>query len=384
MAGTPNQMTPQQQQSYNNAARALIQQNAVPMILTLPSQAVNPANGNVLNFTPQNVGITKGFLVVVTATLANTAAAALTLTGFGASNLVNQVTYTDLQNLNRVQTTGYHLAMLSSLRQGWVFAGAYAPNVPMGYGNNWQVQSGPSTIAVSTNATVKAMFWVPLAYSNNDLRGAAYTNIVNATQNLQIVLNQNPCGAAGADPLGYIYTGNAAATYSGNVSVAVYQFILDQIPTVNGQPILPLDDFNTVYDIKNTTLGAITQNADFPFVYPNMRQFLSTLAIFDNGGTFNTGSDVNYWSLVSANSTTLFKVDPYVQALFARHQLMTDPPAGVYVFDTRAKPIDTISYGNMALNLNASTVNAGAKLVICTEAFQQTNQIPYASSLNMN
>jgi hypothetical protein len=113
-----------------------------------------------------------------------------------------------------------------------------------------------------------------------------------------------------------------------------------------------------------------------------MRQFNSVLAIYDNGGNLNAGTDINYWSLVSANATQLFKLDPLTATLFARQTFMGDPPLGTYYFDFRNKPIDTISYGNMTLNLNALTVNANASLQVLTEAFQQVQAIPYASSLN--
>jgi hypothetical protein len=367
----------------NAAARAVVLANSVLMIQPLPSQTINPANQNVINFVPQNVGLTLGFLVEVTAPVTNGATNAAALTGFGAANLLNQITYTDLQNLQRIQTTGYHLAMLNSAKQGFVFGGSYGPNVPLGYGNNWSIQSAPATLAATVAGTVRYIYSVPLAYNASDLRGAVYTNVVNATQNLQVVINKTPFVATGADPLNAVYIGNALGGYTNNVTVTVYQIYRDQIPFQNGVPVLPIMDLNTVYDIKNTTIQGMTANMDFPFAYPNMRQFLSTFAIFDNGGSFNTGSDVNYWSLTSANSTQLWKLSPEIAALFARQTFMADPPPGVYYFDSRNKPIDTISFGNMALNLNASTVNANAAVIIGTEAFQQVNQIPYASSLQI-
>lgn len=377
-----SQNSAMQAMQQNAAARAIVLANSVLMIQQLPAQTVTVSNQNVLSFVPQNVGLTLGFLVEVTAGVTNGATNTATLTGFGASNLVNQITYTDLQNLQRVQTTGYHLAMLNSAKQGFVFGGSYAPNVPLGYGNNWSVQSAPATIAGSGTGTVRYVYSVPLAYNANDLRGAVYTNVVNATQNLQIVLNKTPFIASG-DPLNAVYTGNGSGAYTSTVTVTVYQIYRDQIPFQNGIPILPILDLNTVYDIKNTTITGMATNQDFPFAYPNMRQFLSTFAIYDNGGTFNTGSDINYWSLSSANSTLLWKLSPEIAALFARQTFMCDPPAGVYYFDSRNKPIDTVTFGNMALNLNASTVNASAQVIIGTEAFQQVNQIPYASSLQI-
>jgi hypothetical protein len=50
-------------------------------------------------------------------------------------------------------------------------------------------------------------YFIPLAYSSNDLRGAVYTNVVNATQNLQITINKTPFVLA-TDPTNAVYSGN--------------------------------------------------------------------------------------------------------------------------------------------------------------------------------
>lgn len=377
---SPN--TDLQRAQQNIAARNIVLQNSVKMVQQIASVTVTPSQQSIINIQPRNVGLTLGFLVAVSAGVTNGAGTAANLTPFGVSNLVKQFTYTDLQNLNRIQTTGYHIALLNSARQGFVYGGAYAPNVPMGYGNNWAIESGPSSIAAAGTANLRATYYLPLAYSANDLRGSVYTNVVNASQNLQIALNTTPFVGA-TDPLTAVYSGNAAGAYTNTVTVTVYQIFRDQIPFANGTPILPIDDLNTVYDLKNTTLTGMAVGQDFPFAFPNMRDFLSVFAIFDNGGTFNTGSDVNYFSLSSANSTNIMKADPLTIALFARQTFMADPPAGTYYFDYRDSPINTLTFGNMVLNLNASTVNANASEIILTEALQQVNQIPYASSLSI-
>lgn len=369
--------------NQNAAARQIVLQNSVLMIQQISSQAVNPANQNVLNIAPVNVGLTLGFLVVVSCAVTNGAATVANLTPLGVSNLVSSFTYTDLQNINRIQTTGAHIALLNSAKQGFAFGGNYAPNIPIGIGgNNFGVFSGPATIAATAGANLRMNYFLPLAYNSTDLRGAVYTNVVNATQSLQVVLNKTPFVGA-TDPLNAVYSGNATGAYNGNVTVTVYQVYRDQIPTSNNQPILPIMDLNTVYDLKNTVLAGMAVGADFPFAFPNQRQFNSVIAIYDNGGVLNPGTDIAYWSLLSANSTSIFKMDPLTATLFARQTFMGDPPLGTYYFDFRNKPIDTISFGNMTLNLNATSVGANSTLTVLTEAFQQVQAIPYASSLNI-
>jgi hypothetical protein len=338
-----------------------------------------------VNIQPRNVGLILGFLVEVSGTVLNTAAGLLTRSDMGSSNILKNITFTDLNNVTRINTTGWHMALLNSARQGFGFGGAYAPNLPMNFGNNYTPFSGPATVAAGANtAVVKHTYWVPIAYGGGDLRGAIYAAIVNATMNLQLTLNATPCiGAIPAnDPLNAVYSGNAAANWQGNVQVNVNQVYLDQIPVGNGGPILPLMDLNTIYDLKFTTQNGLAAGQDFPVSYANFRQFLSTILIYDNGGTFNAGTDLNYLALTAANSTNIFKLTPSIAALQARQTFMADPPPGTYYFDHRDRPIDTVTFGNMQIVANPITVNAGAQLVVGYESFQQTSQLAGASSLS--
>ena len=368
----------------NAQARSIVNANSVKMKTQIFSGAVNPATQNVLNIQPRNVGLILGFLVEVSGTILNTVAGGLTLSAMGSANALSRIAFNDLNNVQRINTTGYHLALLNSARQGFAFGGAYAPNLPIGYGNNYGVFTAPATIASGANTgNVRHVYYVPLAYAQDDLRGAVYASVVNAVMNLQLTINQNPCTgtAPAADPLPGIYSGNAAGNWQGNVNVTVTQVYLDQIPQVQGQPILPMMDLNTIYDLKYTVQTGMVANQDFPVSYANFRQFLSTFMIYDQAGTFNAGTDINYWMLQAANSTPIWKEGPLLLALEARQTFMADLPAGFYYADSRLKPIDTITWGNQQIVLNASTTTAGASLVIGYEAFQQTSQIAAASSL---
>jgi hypothetical protein len=383
MASAPP--TAQQLMQQNQLQRQAVLANAIEMTQNIAPLSINPKQQPIVSVQPRAVGLIKGFIVEVTATLTNGATDVATRTGFGSANLITQFQFTDLNNNNRIIAPGWHIATINSARQGWVMGGAYAPNVAMGYGNNWSVNSGPATIAAATDAVVRHIYWVPLAYSANDLRGSIYAAVVNATMSLQMTINPTPFVGAGADPLSAIYSGNAGGDYKAGSTVDfnVYQVYLDQLPTMNGGPILPIMDLNTVYEIKQTSVQGMAVGQDFPYSYANFRDFLSTTAVFDNGGTFNSGSDVNYWALQAANFTNLMKVAPEIAAFTARQTFMADPPPGVYYFSHRDRPINSISYGNMELVLNAKTVNAGAKLLVGTEAFAQVNQLLGSTSSSL-
>jgi hypothetical protein len=371
-AGTPNLG------QQNAIARAMIQQSSVEMTQNIFSTTVVPASQNVINVIPRNVGLIKGFYIEVAATITNTSGSGLTLTDFNAANILSQITFTDLNNNVRINTTGWHLDFLATAKQQQVWGASFASDSPIKYGSNWSVISAPATIAASGTGTVLMKYWVPLAYSDMDYRGAVYANVVQATMLLQLTINPTPVVSSG-DSTTAVYTGNPATNTS--TTINVYQVYMDQIPQGKGGPVLPVLDLATIYELKFSTLTGLTPGQEFPVQYSNLRDFLSTFAVYYNGTARSTGADINYLSLQSANFTNIFKVDPYLQALRTRQRIQTDFPAGTYYFDYRLRPIATTQYGNMELIVNPVTAGAGAYLTVAFEDMALTNILPQAGSL---
>lgn len=363
------------------------------MLQSIYSNIFQPAAQTQINIPPQNVGLIRGFLVKMSATVTNPSSGSttLTLTPQGPANLLQSIVFTDLQNYQRINTTGWHLSILNSAKQGRPFLSSTASDSPMGYGSNYVVVKAPATIAANTTGTINMYFWVPLAYSDTDLTGAIYGNVVNATMNLQLNLATaaQAVVANTADPTLAIYqgAGAVAGVTLTNVNITVYQNYLDQLPIdqKTGRPILPALDLNTIYELKNTALTSVVAAQDFPIAYSNFRHFLSTTVIFDNqtGGAYPTaGSDVNYWSFRTANYTDTRKADPFTWAAMCRRKLQTDVPLGTYFFDTRDKPIYTTQTGNTNLILNASTANTGAQCLVGWEMLANVSNLVNAGSLS--
>jgi len=372
------QLTLAQLQQINAQARGLILANSLQMTQQIFSAAYNPTTQNVIVVNPRNVGLIKGFIVEVNGSITNNGmTTAATRTGFGMSNALTNIQFNDLNNIVRINTSGRHIAMLNNVRSGAAYGGAYAPTYPATLGANFTVQNAPATIAAGATSAVRFIYWIPIAYASDDLRGAIYAATVNATMQLQLTINPTPVIASG-DPLTAIYSGNTGA-WSGNVTITVYQQYFDQLPTGNNNvPILPPLDLNNYYQLLETNLTGMVAGTDFPYGYANFRDYYSTMATYDNAGVFNTGSDVNYWSLVSSNLTQIFKITPEIAALWARQATLQDMTPGCYWFDSRGggqNPINTVNFGNMQLNLNASAVTANAALYIATEAFGQITQV---------
>ncbi len=373
----------------NGQARALVAAQSVRMTQQIYSTTVVPSAQSVINVIPRNVGLIMGFWVKVVSTIHNATggAVAITPTDFGVANLLSMIQFTDLNNNVRIQTPGWHMNFINTIKGHMPYGSAIVNtardgiNVTGAYGSNWTVINEPSTIADGADGTATMWYYVPLAYSDGDYRGAVYANVVNATMQLQLTINTTPVAASTGDTTTAVYKAAAGAGSNSSTTITVYQDYLDQLPFGSKGPILPLLDLSTIYELKQTVFTAITPANDFPMQYSNFRDFVSTFVVFYNGTSRGVGADINYWALQSANFTNLWKLEPSLVALRSRSLVTTDFPKGVYYFGSRAKPIATTQYGNMELVLNAITAGAGAYCLVGYEDFALVNTITQAGSL---
>lgn len=381
-----NQMTPQQ---VNALQRKLVLGKSVNMDQLLNSQTINPANQNIVSVNPRNVGLIKKFTVRISGTVTNTdGALAMTLTDMGISNILNNILFTDYTNNQRINTSGWHLTALNSCKHKKPFAGGLLNETDQmqNYGETYAIISAPATIAHGATGVVTAVFEIPLAYSDDDLRGAVYANLLNSTATLQLTIAtaSQMFTAAGTDSTLSVYKGTASGTFT-NVKIDIYQNYLDQLPIGNQGVILPTLDLSTFYEIKNTSFNAISANQEFQIPYSNYRDFLSTIVIY-NSNTANdsgraAGTDINYWALQSSNLTYIWRKDPYIQSLLTRQILHCDLPLGMYYMPSRRKPISTTQYGNMELILNPSVATANALALVGWEDLGYQNTLTQAGSL---
>jgi hypothetical protein len=381
--------------AMNIARRNAVLGNSIEMIQQIFSQnfAAPTAGNNIININPRTVGLIKRFIIEISGTFNNTdGAAASTPTPFGLANLLSNVSFFDLNNVQRVNTTGLHLAVLKQVKHKTtdpasapvttaqsdsMIAGQFAA---AGAAPNFPVVVYPLPVH-AVSAPFRAVFELPLAYSDQDLTGGIYGNVINGQMLLALTLNPNPA-QTGTDTTSAVWAGGAGNIT--NVNVTVYQVFLDQLPVANGQVILPVLDLSTVYELKTTQLTGMTAGNDFPIPYANFRQFLSTLAVFNStqaSAGLKNGVDVTNWALLSANSTNIWRIDPLLAAQRARDIIGSDLPLGTYYFSHRKKPINTTQYGNMQLILNAASVANLPYVNIFWEDFAQQNVLTVAGSL---
>ena len=370
---------------YNAQARDILLRSAVEMKQSIfASTLVGAPAGQVINVNVRNVGLIKKFFVEIEFDIAQSAAETLTRSKHGPANILSQVVFTDLSNQARINTTGWHLHALATARRQSVFGAAFTNDSPTSYGSNIPVIQAPAS--VTTTQKVRMFYEVPLAYGDYDLRGSVYANVVNAQATLQLTVNPNlVVGSAASDVLAVYKSSTAALGALSNFKVNVYQVYLDQIPMANGQPILPILDLSTAYTLNNTAMTGLAANQDNAIPYANFREFMSTTVIFDQQGTLNKATDVNFFALQSANYTNIWKVDPYLAALETRSEIGDDFPDGTYYFNHRKRPISTMQFGNMQLIINPSSVaGAASQLLVGFEALAIINMVTQAGSLPTN
>lgn len=382
----------------NAIARQAIKARAVKMTQQIFSQSFDPTKNPTVTVYPRNVGLVLGFWVQVVHTIDNGSAVQIDTTDFGPLNALSQIQFNDLNNNTRIQTSGWHLGLVNACKARRPFGASLVRTTgfasPIDYGPTWtgQISSPANIAAADATKTVTMWYWVPLAYSTDDLRGAVYANVVNATMQLNLSMpgtnGVSVCVDNGKDSTLSMFVGDAAGSTAAvtisNTTVTVFQVYYDQLPTGNQGVLLPILDLATLYELKQTVQTSIVAGQDFGYQYSNFRDFLSTVAVYVNTqatGARTTGTDINYWALQAANATNIWKKTPALIALETANYMQVSLPPGVYYFGTRERPISTTQYGNMQLNVNPITAGTGAYELVGVEDFALVQTLSMAGSL---
>lgn len=395
--GQSQQMSPQAQ---NQMVRQLILRGGALGNTYFPPavdmwQQLNPilpssvGPGSVITIQLRNVGLVKRLVVEIAATIAAGATSTQTLTPLGLANLISNVTFIDLGNNTRINSTGWHLNLVSSVKRRRVFCAAVASDTPNGYGQvNNRVMYAPATIAANGTTPVRFILEVPFVKNNHDLRGSIFADVTNAVMQVQITLNPQMFVSSTADPTLAVYqSGGADLAALSAVTVQCNQNYLDQLPRnpQTASPILPALDIGTAYLLNNTASGLPVVNQDNGFAFVNARSYESVAIIYDNNGTLNVnGVDMNYLQITSANFTQILRYDGMMSVTSERDILGCDFPQGVRYLDFRHRPINTDQYGNMQVIYNPSSVlGSAATFLFGWEAYGVIGQVNQGGSLPM-
>lgn len=302
-----------------------------------------------------NVGVTTRILLdvsmqydVVTASVSPTLKAPF--------NVMNRVKLTDFDGTDRVNSSGYQLFVLNSVRR----------RMQYGYNNGSAIPvlTSPTTGSGLVGAARQLNFQIeiPLAFDpQSDLRGALLTQTAVGEAYINIDWNNVLVSATGdADAVFSSATGSLA-NVSFNVS-AFQEYLLPQ--TINGQVPLPTFDLMTVYEFAGALKSAdnIAVNSEKLFNYPNVRSVIGAYFNFVNGGVLNPATtDVAKFRVI-ANGNNVLKEYNARDKLFEQRIYMVDGSdlrPGTYFEPTRQKPIETALFGNVQYGITPLVVNAG-------------------------
>jgi hypothetical protein len=400
-SGASNAMSPAQQAQQQAAAafqrnlqirRLLVHGNPAygippavdmwqPLIVPMPA-TITP--GVLLNVPLRNVGLVKRLILEISGTITAGASSTQTLTKLGLANLISNVTFYDLANNVRINTTGWHLVARSSAQRRKVWGSAVTTDTPFGYGNNYVVNKTAASINANGNTAFRMFLELPFVRTDDDLRGIIFANTTQATMQAQVTFNPNMFVASGIDATSAVYQSAGAdlATLSG-VTVTAYQNYLDQGPTdQQGNPLVPGQDVGTAYVLTQTVSSLPVANQLNATNFINQRQFLSLVVVYDNAGTLNAGTDITNFQIASANFTQIRNLDPFAVALMGRVKISDDFPPGMYYFDFSDRPIDTVQYGNMQYITQPSSVGGSTAVQLFGwEAYGTIGQINVGGSL---
>lgn len=386
--GTTAGPTPAQQDAA--VMQQVLTQSILSDLRISNSSGINPTNQPSVVIEQANKGLTLGFLVRVKATINNTEAsggASLTATNFGPANIFDKIVYTDYDSTDRINVSARNLVLLNALRHGGYMGtgidsyDAAGDLIPAS--GQWPVSNWPKTIAAAASATVEFWMYVPLARAphRNDFRGAVFSQISGKTANL--TLNFAAAATAiGSDNMRSAYTG-ATGTVS-NVAVECWQMYYDNLPTVGktatspgGYLMAPLS-WSTLYQILDGPLSDLPIANDYAyFNFTTVREYFGVGITYNNGNTFNQGSDIVDMAFFRNISTPTRTWTPNKLTMETRRLLSrADLPAGCYFFDFDYKPVSLSVYGNSRLGIKAGTVNSGAALYKMEEFLLPQTALP--------
>jgi hypothetical protein len=321
------------------------------------------------------VGLVKRLIIEWNAVVTAGATSVQNLTKNGVANFFSQVALYDLSNYRRILTAGWHLQLRSSIMRRAPFGTSALIQPACGYGQNiWSSFQAPASIAPNGTGKISGIVEIPISVSDDDLTGVIYASVVQASILLQPTINPSLFCSSTADPTLSMYQSAGSDLASiGTVNVRVYQNYLDHLPAQRTQqgatvPILPQASMGQALLLEQSQTPNMVVG-DNTIQFTNSRKYQSLAIIYDNDGVLNTGSDVSFIEVNSANLTPVKKLDPILQSFAARTLLKADLPPGMYYLDFRRRPINTNQSGNFYADINASAVTTGA---LCYLGFEST------------
>jgi hypothetical protein len=342
----------------NAMATAALLQNGIRIVRPLPPVSVTPGSYEVIKL--DRFGVFTGVRIQVSVTLnnRNSSAEKLTPSPFAPYNVFTRVVYHDFDGNDRINSAPFFVYAVESFKQRTL-----GPRIPSSLNNLPSLLSVPTSIPAGGSATLEYEQHIPISYSGSDFTGAVLAQVSSGQHQLEFNVGQ----IFGNDPWTSTYVGALPSGVTiGSITVTVYQEVVQ--PQNYNQ--LPLLSMGIAYGINGNLTDStnLVQGQTKHINYANARKILSLGVAYDNGNTFNNGSDITEFELLSNSSLYILKCNPQYLQQRMREHLAGDMPNGFYYFGSRAQPIDTSIYGNFQVGMKPSVVNSGAYLAYYFES----------------
>lgn len=357
---TATTQTPAQQ---NAMARAVLLATGLGFTKHLPPVSTNTTLGQTVRVPLDRTGIVTGVTLLVSAPIDITAAA--TKSQLGPHNLISSVQYVDFAGIKHVNTSGWQLHALNSLRGGKMIGNSQKM---MGYlaaetGLDTLIEKQPTATG---DDVLNFSLYIPLAYnpSGGDYRGAVLAQTDRGEHYLNITFAN---ALVNADPFLAPYTAGTATLQSGD-TITLDPYMHYVMPQAGVSPNnLPMIDLGTIYEIAGSLVDSANLVAgQSKYVnWPNNRAILSALHFFDQaaaGGTLD-GTDLTAIVLMINGNTNVRELTPRLLREHMRYHLGADLASGAYYMSARNQPVTTQLYGNVQTRLDVATAGSGSYLV---------------------
>lgn len=371
---TTQQNQVQIQAQQNAMARQYLLKTGVPMRKHVGT--FGPYNlAQAIQIQLLNVGVLTSVDLVVTAEITITGAA--TASNWGPYNFLQNIGMVDYTTQKRINVSHRALQMFLSARHSRRYGLGTKDNIidsTLTTSTNAPLIQLPSAIVAPTAANFRVSAHLPIAYdSANNLKGAILAQTILGNQFVTALMPTAAQVFGTTDDA--VFTAGAGSV--ANIFVDVFQNYI-QPRNIGSQPILPLADLATVYELN--TQGRDNSNLNpnnIKYVnYPNVREIISTVLGYNNGSTV-AGAALTYAAdltslAVEANSNTKLREYLGLDLLEQQRNLFGgDMPPGYYYLDSRRVRINTVLYGQVQLLMLPSivTVPAAAYTEFSTESF---------------
>lgn len=353
--------------------------------IELPTQNFNAGNSLPFNLPPSGIGT--WVQVSLRGTVSVTSGATVsqpTASPWYPYNLLG-INYVDYLGFTRCNASGWQLHLLEQVKAFQFDPANVYGVVPSTVGSNasptissaaaaYQFTAAVPTAVASATETAPVAFTivVPISTARNSIKGSHLFNIVGAQDVLNVVCTPPTGGASAADsPFTVPVPADTSVSVTGTVDVSYYYLDWPANAQVPMAELALAHQVNSITQTQNISAGVLYQ-----FLLPTGFVYSRLITQFVNDGAPDT-TDVTQVSFYLDANTPVHS-ENLVSFLGRQLRMYGHSLAdGVFVTDMSARPVNSNSYSQVAVNLqisNTATITTPNYMRTLSDALTLQNQ----------